>query len=81
MSDDKESSEFYQQMDLFLRNSPLIPPPIPTRCEDCTEFHIIADDLVYCVTCHYPIAGEPVKLETAKQELRQRGILSRLFRR
>jgi hypothetical protein len=75
MSDDKD---FQVQMDLFLRRSPLI-PPLPTRCVDCSEFHIIADDLVYCVQCSYPIAGEKIKLESSKQELSRRGFLSILL--
>jgi len=78
MSDDRN---FQVQMDLFLNHSPLVPPPIPTRCADCSEFHIIADDLVYCVTCSYPIAGEKIKLESVKQELSRRGFLSFIFGR
>ena len=81
MSDDKASETFQRQMDLFLRSSPLIPPPIPTRCEDCAEFHIISDDLVYCVKCSYPIAGEKIQFNSAVKELTRRGFISRLLGR
>lgn len=79
MEDDKDSAEFQERMNLFLKSSPLVPPPIPTRCEDCTEFHIIADDLVYCVKCSYPIAGEKIQFNSAKKELTRRGLLSILL--
>lgn len=78
MSEDKDSAEFRERMDLFFRCSPLMPKP--TRCDDCAEFDIIADDLVYCVTCHHPIAGEKIQINSANKESK-RSILSILLGR
>jgi len=66
---------FRENMTLFLRNSPLI-PPIPTKCEECSEFHIISDDLVYCVHCHYPIPGEKIQREPILPQVTRRSFLS-----
>lgn len=48
------SKKFEEDMGIFLRCSPIIPPP-PAKCERCVEVHIIAKDLAYCKLCHHPV--------------------------
>lgn len=50
----EDSKVFQERIGLFLRCSPGIPAPIPTKCDKCEDYHIIAKDLVYCVVCHHP---------------------------
>lgn len=75
MCEKEDSKKFQEMMSLYLRSSPIIPPP-PEKCPRCDDYHTIGGQMLYCKVCHHP-KEEPVSdIEAVKP-----GIAARLWSR
>lgn len=74
-----DSKMFQEDVNRFLRCSPMNPPP-PRKCVECVEFHIIATDLAYCMLCHHPMDVD-VHLEDSQIRVIKTTIAQRLWKK
>lgn len=74
----EESKKFQDGMNLYLRSSPIIPPP-PDKCIRCESFHTIGGSVTYCKVCHHPPSEEVEERNSGIHAIKREGIAARLW--